>query len=371
MLGVCLNDRLENDDEFILYFLFSEYEVVMSVISLSICIPTYNRSASIVPLVNEILKSAESDIEVVVLDNDSADDTLEQLSAITDSRLAVHKNIVNRGVLFNVLHVLLKARGRHSVLLLDKDRIDPLKIGDFKEFLQREDVSCGFCEYKSKQLQQAEIFPQGIAALSRVAYTCHHPTGYFFRTEFLREADIGNRFINAAHVGHFCFEFILAELTFKGAGAIYHVPLFSHETREAAAKQKSFGTNASLEDAFFTPKERVRMAVNFSRQIVSFPISVEDKPRLIADRFLRGLTDATFGYRTVISSPELCSHYNLSSRSVSRTELLSIAIHFYSQFIIGVYKPSGIMGFFTHIRFLGHFIVYKGCNALMRRVRRK
>ena len=341
----------------------------MPAIALSICIPTYNRSASVVRSVLEILKCPEPDIEVVVLDNGSSDDTVAQLRRIDDGRFKLYENGVNRGISFNVVNALLSAHGVHCLLLLDKDSCDHRQIAALKDSIRRENPAFGRCAYRSDRNLQAEIFSQGFEALSRVGYSCQHPTGYFFKTDCLRAADVGSRYINAADLGQFGFECMLAEMAFMGPGLIYHAPVFSHETPEAAAKQKSFGTDASREDAFFTPKERLKAALIFVRQINSFQLSGAQKRSLIADRFVHGLANATIGYKTVLARPEICSHYNLVTRSVSTTELLKIGVGFYWQFMEAVYAPRGIAAWLTHCRFVGDLVLGKMRNAASKRLK--
>lgn len=305
----------------------------MNKYTLSICIPTYNRADAVTALIRRILSCPDADLEVVVLDNASLDDTVQRLAAIDDPRLAVHRNPVNRGVLFNVLNVLLKARGARCVLVLDKDDADPRALPAFKAFLARERPTFGYCEYHSSSATTAEIHAQGVDALRQVAYSCHHPTGYFFETARLHQLDIGRQFADADYVGHFCFEFIFAELAMLGRGAVYHPPTFAPETLVAAAQKKSFGTNASQEDAFFSPKGRLKMAVNFSRQIAALPIPPRDRRQLIVARFVHGMMQATSGFKAVLASQELCSHYHISARAVPARELMHIALQFYRGFV--------------------------------------
>jgi glycosyltransferase involved in cell wall biosynthesis len=338
--------------------------------SLSICIPTYNRADTVHRLVLRILECDAPDIEVVVLDNGSADNTVALLESIEDDRLTIHSNGTNRGVLFNILHVLLRAKGEYCMLLLDKDTVDPNGIIAFKDFLARERVACGFCEYGSPASKAAEVFPLGFEALSRVAYTCHHPSGYFFANTLLRELDIETRYIDPDYVGHFCFEFIFAELTLMGRGAIYHAPVVFPETLQAAANQKSFGTNASQEEAFFSPNGRLKMAVNFSRQIKTLPISPREKRMLIVERFMQGLLAATVGYKSVMASPELCQHYHVSRRDLRWAELLAIAGRFYRAFVSSVFAPHGATAWMTHARFTLSLCVRNSQRAIQRIARR-
>src|SRR3954469_3600195 len=99
---------------------------------LSICIPTFNRSESVASLAARILAGEPGPIEIVILDNGSIDDTVTRLQRIDDPRLRIHCNGTNRGVLYNVLNVFERARGRHAVLLLDKDDVDPAAIDAFR-----------------------------------------------------------------------------------------------------------------------------------------------------------------------------------------------------------------------------------------------
>jgi glycosyltransferase involved in cell wall biosynthesis len=245
-------------------------------ISLSICIPTYNRSEALCELIRQVLSCPAQDIEVVVLDNGSTDCTLEKLAEIKDSRLTVYSNEINRGVLFNVINVLLLGRGYHTVLLLDKDSLDPLSIEKFKQFLSEEDPACGYSRYHLAVDSEPDIAAAGIPA--SVSRLCRSPPDWlFFRTALLHQLEIEQRFCTYSFVGHFPFDFILAECSLLGAAAIYNAPAFAPEDLTSAAKNKSFGTNAGKEDAFFSPKGRLKMAINFTRHIsgLSVPATIK------------------------------------------------------------------------------------------------
>ena len=310
--------------------------------TLSFCIPTYNRAATVCALVQRVLQCPASDIEVVVLDNGSTDDTLERLAANTDPRLSVHSNGGNRGVLFNILNVVLKGHGTYSALLLDKDSVDPALIEPFKQFLLREQPACGYSEYHGSAGQAPDVAAGGVPALLRVGYTGHHPTGYFFRTDLLHELDIARRFSDYDHVGHFPFDFVLAECSLRGSSAVYHPPLFAPESLLSAAATKSFGTNAAKEDAFFSPKGRLKMAINFSGHIRSLPIPAEVKRRLILDRLAQGLFAATLGYRNLLNNESICSHYHIATQRIGVLEMVRTGLEFYRSFFRAY--PGGRVG---------------------------
>lgn len=311
-------------------------------IELSFCIPTYNRAQSIYKLVTDILRCNDSNIEVVILDNGSTDETLSILRTIKDERLRVYSNGENKGVLYNILHALNKGWGKYVVFSTDKDHVDSNAISEFKSFLLRHPgLACGYCEYSSKAQIEFELYPKGFQAVEKIAYIGHHPTGYFFKNELLKSINITERFADYDFVGHFPFDFVFAELCLMGDGAIYHKSIFSPETANMAAKQKSFGTNANLEEAFFSPQGRLKMAINFSRHINTLPLVPQEMESLIIDRFMQGLAAATMGYKSIMRNNELCIHYHIASRDIGKKEMFTTGLNFYKKFLNGVIGISG------------------------------
>jgi glycosyltransferase involved in cell wall biosynthesis len=300
---------------------------------LSFCIPTYNRVGSVLPLVHRVLESSSAEIEVVVSDNGSTDDTLAQLATIIDPRLTVIRNEINRGALFNQVNVLLQGRGTYSVLLLDKDSVDPAFIPSFLDFLQRESPVTGYCEYHQPAGTPARLFQQGGDALRGMAYSTHHPTGYFFRKADLHDIHIVERFSDHGSVGNFPFEFMQAELALRGPAAILQEPVFVPESLEAAQAVKSFTINGAKEDAFFTPNGRLKIAVKFSSHILGLPLPVVLKRQLVFDRFAQGLWHSTVGYRAVMANEAICDHYHIATRRVTMLALVPVAVNFYCGFV--------------------------------------
>ncbi len=91
---------------------------------LSFCIPTYNRGQRVFECVTHILKHPSKEIEVVVCDNNSPDNTKEILKKIKDKRFKYHKNKTNLGFSKNLIKVLKKAKGEFLFLLSDEDLVN-------------------------------------------------------------------------------------------------------------------------------------------------------------------------------------------------------------------------------------------------------
>lgn len=338
-------------------------------IELSFCIPTYNNAKSVYRLVKSILESDDTTIEVVVLDNGSTDETLNILQSIVDKRLCVYSNGVNKGALFNMMNVLDKGRGQYLVYSTDHDHIDKQKIDQFKSFLiNNPSVSFGYCQYNSNSKVLFELFKSGYNALSNLAFITRHPTGYFFRNEHWKSIESVVRFSDYEFVDLFPLEFVFAELSLLGDGAIYYDSIFTPETGERVITHKSATTNGNSKTAFFSPECRLKLAVNFEKHIQSLSISKKEKKILIRDSFFRELYAATFGFKNVMGNEKLCIHYRMERRNIAKIELLKIGCSFYNDYVESIIKtksnsildnlliktnlytkPGKILGFFARI----------------------
>jgi abequosyltransferase len=98
---------------------------------LSICIPTYNRAKCLSMLLDSIVQQYTSDVEVVVSDNASADNTAEVVSSYK-SKMPNLKYVLqseNIGADRNFLAVVENASGEYAWLMGDDDRLEPGAVG--------------------------------------------------------------------------------------------------------------------------------------------------------------------------------------------------------------------------------------------------
>ncbi len=301
---------------------------------LTFCVPTYNRSASVHRLVTTILSHPDRDIDIVVLDNGSTDDTLQVLGQVDDPRLTVLSNGQNKGALFNMVNVLNHGRGEYVVYSTDQDGTDPGLIPDFKRFLASyRNVSCGYCSFDSPPGTPNQFFARGVECVGAIAYKGRHPTGYFFRNEHLKAIRLTERFSDFDVVDLFPLEFAFAELGLMGDGAIYHPRLFTPNTGSDVVARKSATTNGASRSAFFAPAARLKLAVSYSRHIDQLTLSAQDKSTLTARVFINELRTATSGFKAVMNNEKLCTHYGMQRRSVSRAEFVGIAAVFCTGFL--------------------------------------
>lgn len=303
-------------------------------IELSFCIPTYNNAKSLYRLVSSILESDDKNIEVVVLDNGSTDETLTLLETIKDLRLNIYSNGINKGALFNMMNVLEKGKGQYLVYCTDHDHVDKVKINRFRNYLVSDSkISFGYCLYNSNTKDHVEIYNSGFEALNKLGYITRHPTGYFFKREYWKLIESVTRFSDYEFVDLFPLEFVFAELSLLGKGVIYHDSLFTPETGERVVNHKSATTKGNSKNAFFAPQCRLKLAINFQKHIQSLKISKKEKQVLMINSFYRELGSASFGYREVMNNEKLCIHYYMKQRNVSKIELLTIGFLFFKGYI--------------------------------------
>ena len=90
---------------------------------ISFCIPTYNRASCVEQCVKWILEYPGNNIEVIVSDNASSDNTQESLSRILDPRMKYFRNDKNEGFAYNINRVLNEASGEFCFLISDEDEV--------------------------------------------------------------------------------------------------------------------------------------------------------------------------------------------------------------------------------------------------------
>ena len=83
----------------------------------SVCIPAYNNAAYIKETIDSILGQTYSNLELVICDDRSKDDTVKVIEAIKDDRIKLFQNEKNLGMSGNWNHCLSKCSGEFIKLI--------------------------------------------------------------------------------------------------------------------------------------------------------------------------------------------------------------------------------------------------------------
>jgi hypothetical protein len=92
-------------------------------VALSVMIPNFNYGRYIGETIQSVLAQAPTNIEIVVCDNASTDDSVKVVKAIGDPRIRVSVNPCNVGFSSNLERVAQMARGRRMLLLSSDDKM--------------------------------------------------------------------------------------------------------------------------------------------------------------------------------------------------------------------------------------------------------
>ena len=184
---------------------------------LSVIVTSYNRAEITKMTVESILKYEGSDLDCVVVDNHSDDNTVELLSEINDPRLKIHVNDHNIGHNANLLECWKYADGEYAFLLLSREVMHSDKVPNLINFLNEHKPNFMYCAYDKSDESKTKFFKSGEEAFNHFAYQTLHPSGYTFKTElikkFLENKDTSKAYEN---FGYLPLDFAAAEITYGG-----------------------------------------------------------------------------------------------------------------------------------------------------------
>jgi glycosyltransferase involved in cell wall biosynthesis len=95
---------------------------------ISIGIPTFNRRDYVLEAIHSALAQTYANVEIIVSDNASTDDTWQHLTALADPRLVLLRQTTNLGMTGNFNATLSVATGEYFLLLSDDDLLAPTAI---------------------------------------------------------------------------------------------------------------------------------------------------------------------------------------------------------------------------------------------------
>jgi len=96
----------------------------MAEVILSICIPTYYRAKILKDTIKHLIQLENDEVEFLINDNGSPDETQEVVKEFKDSRIQYYRNDKNLGVDANLIKCVEHARGKFIFFLSDEDRIE-------------------------------------------------------------------------------------------------------------------------------------------------------------------------------------------------------------------------------------------------------
>jgi glycosyltransferase involved in cell wall biosynthesis len=106
---------------------------------ISVIIPTYNGSRNIKRAIQSVFNQDYPNIEIIVVNDASTDDTVDLVESIKDSRIKLLKHLENRGVSAARNTGIKASTGKYIAFLDDDDEWLPTKLSKQVEYLEKKD----------------------------------------------------------------------------------------------------------------------------------------------------------------------------------------------------------------------------------------
>jgi glycosyltransferase involved in cell wall biosynthesis len=174
---------------------------------LSVCIPTYNRVQYLQKCLRSVIPQITDEVEVIVQDNASSDDTWQFLSGIDHPGVHVARNNSNIGLVGNFIEVVKRARGTYIYVLTDDDYLLIDGIRDSIAFAK----SSGCLAFKtafflfnevSKTGQHVSLYSKNVSGkiteetAARIYHESNIFTGFVFRRDIFDETVVRDNINN-------------------------------------------------------------------------------------------------------------------------------------------------------------------------------
>lgn len=101
-----------------------------------ICIPAYNAEETIADTLDSVLKQSYSNLRVLVVDNQSTDETVDVVRRFNDPRLTLHQNSVNLGGEGNFNRCIELATGKYMAIYHADDIYERDMVASQVEFME-------------------------------------------------------------------------------------------------------------------------------------------------------------------------------------------------------------------------------------------
>lgn len=251
---------------------------------LSICIPTYNRAEFACAAAKHLLENWEGDeIEVIISDNHSDDNTQELIGTINDRRLKYFRNDENLGAAFNTHLTFLRATGEYAYLTSDEDDLAIEEIPYLLEYFKNNPnvsvfVGGGDLTYTHKRFPDA-VYTDPFEALKAIAFKTRYMTGIIMNRKMYAEEMVGISFEESADIWDaYSFMYAMARLCCRGDVVTSSHLLFS----QPRLTMTDISNNARNDGVYYyEPEGRINQMATWSKAIFGLNISESEKRYMV------------------------------------------------------------------------------------------
>ncbi|MCI9675525.1 MAG: glycosyltransferase [Lachnospiraceae bacterium] len=230
----------------------------------SFCISSYNRRDMIEELVTHLLSISREDIEVIVVDDCSSDNTIDMLHRITDPRLHVYCESAQAGGALCWFDALEKGNGTWLFQIIDRDWINTALVHKLICLLQEfEQLNVGFAvggERISTE-KDYEIFNEGLDTINEFGFRHSHPTGQIFLKKEWDAINDKRKYFAEERYGIYPHGYIYAIMGNSLKGAHLHIDICdkAHYNQRLIRTSSTVYTSRKDKTEWFWPESRFQL----------------------------------------------------------------------------------------------------------------
>ena len=279
-------------------------------ILLSVCVPTYNRGKTVEACVKKWLEIPFNDMEVVVSDNGSPDDTQERIEAIRDFRLVYHRHSFNVGFAINFSYVLSCARGKWLLLISDED--DPRCVDWYKfrtKLLNLKDTAV--IRFPAEGFFSSHPFHYDhdtFKAYWFVFNACYYASGTMFNRDILAKCFIKIR-RNTMAWGSYPHKVMALHCSKYGDVLCMDDLKIMHPRREVQDTSESYIFVYKHGDDIYQPEGRLQQVMSFMDVTVELATAAKVKSECIDYYILNILSQVPYYYEKFIKPLDKTKKY--------------------------------------------------------------
>lgn len=125
----------------------------------SVVIPTYNRKNSLVSCINSVLNQTYKNLEVIVVDDASTDETYKLFNSIKESRVFFYRYESNQGACYARNYGAKKAKGSYIAFQDSDDQWLPEKIEKQINYLKKNNADFVYCGMSRIEPEASFYYP--------------------------------------------------------------------------------------------------------------------------------------------------------------------------------------------------------------------
>ncbi len=288
----------------------------MNKIIVSFCIATFQRCEVVKELVEEILSIQTDKLEIVVCDNNSADDTVKELKKISDVRLKIYVNERNVGSLLNMYEALEKGTGEYLFYINDRDNVDKFKIRtliNILEYFETQNVAFARCVADFPGLEKFHILKKGKNSLSAFASRMDHPTGFIFKRDVWCKIRNRKLLFQEDEYGDYPMNHICSIMARQYKGALVYGDICDlNRKRIDFTKVKSrYYENRKDKRLFYTPEVLFRELLIGQKILKNIKVEKDIREEILVKIYTEHLSWCVTGYESITLEPLYTAHYDV------------------------------------------------------------